>query len=217
MLTHSRLTFIREIIITHPGPNNRVYNKRLGLYKCECGNIIECNQRMVDTGFKKSCGCLISKHHNRTTHGLGNDHPLYSVWCNMKSRCYNPKNEKFQRYGGRGVKVCDEWLHDFAAFYKWAIGMGWKEGLQIDKDIKGNGLLYSPENCIITNNKTNANKRRHTRLVTRNGTTKSIMQWCEHYGLNQSTFYSRINTGWSFENALTTPKRPDNRKYLLKT
>ena len=146
-------------------------------------------------------------------HGLS-DHPLNWIWTGMKGRCYNPNNHKYPKYGGRGVRVCDEWLNDFMAFYNWCIANGWKRGLQIDKDIKGDGLLYSPETCIITTNKENCNKRSHTVLVERSGETKSIMQWCEHYGINQSTFYSRIKTGWDFERALTTPTNPRKRNKI---
>jgi len=134
----------------------------------------------------------------------------------MRSRCYNKKNEKYYRYGGRGVVVCDEWKNDFKSFYDWAIRNGWEPGMQIDKDIKGDGLLYSPDSCIIVTNKENCNKRSHTVLVERSGEIKSIMQWCEYYGINSHTFYSRIRTGWSFEKTLTTPKQNSTRKYLNK-
>jgi len=140
-------------------------------------------------------------------------HPLYTVWMGMKSRCYNQNNPKYYRYGGRGVQVCDEWKNDCKAFCDWCLSNGWKQGLQIDKDIKGNGLLYSPDTCIFVSNKENCNMRNHTKLVTRNGETKSIMQWCEQYGLNQSTLYSRLNTGWNFELALTTPKQNTTLKF----
>lgn len=148
-------------------------------------------------------------------HGL-TSHRLYESWCRMKARCYNPKNPKYYTYGGRGVKVCDEWLNDFKSYYDWCIKNGWVDGMQVDKDIIGDGLLYSPTTCLIVTNKQNCNKRSHTRLVTRNGVTKSIMQWCEEYELNQSTFYSRINTGWGFEKALTTPKQLTTKKYINK-
>lgn len=134
----------------------------------------------------------------------------------MKSRCYNVNNPKYSLYGGKGVTVCIEWLNDFKAYYDWCIDNGWEDGMQVDKDIKGTGFLYSPETCIIVTNKENCNKRSHTRLVTRNGETKSIMQWCEYYGLNQSTFYSRLKTGWDFEKALTTPKQSTTKKYIYK-
>lgn len=195
---NSRLTFIREV------------GKSKAIYLCTCGKEVEYLINAVNKGWKTGCGC------RRKRHGLSS-HKLYESWCRMRERCYNPHNPKYYRYGGRGVVVCDEWRKDFKVYYDWCMTNGWKPGLQIDKDIKGNGLLYSPEMCIIVTNKENCNKRSHTKLITRKGETKSIMQWCEFYGLNQSTLYSRLNTGWSFEMALITPKqnttkRINNRK-----
>ena len=150
------------------------------------------------------------------SHGL-RGHPLYNIWCNMKSRCYNKNNPKYINYGARGVVVCNEWRRDFKKYYDWAVSNGWQNGLQIDKDIRGTGFLYSPDTCIVVTNKENCNKRTHTVLITRNNETKSIMQWCELLGLNRHTFYSRLNTGWSFEKALTTPKQNSRKKIIDKS
>lgn len=141
-------------------------------------------------------------------------HPLYHSWCRMKARCYNPNNPRYDRYGGRGVSVCDEWLNDFKSYYDWCIENGWEEGLQVDKDIKGDGLLYSPQTCLIVTNKQNCNKRSSTVLIERDGVTKSIVEWCEYFQINKSTLYSRLKTGWSFEKAVSTPKLNTTKKYI---
>ena len=65
---------------------------------------------------------------NHTTHGLTNT-KLYGVWSTMKSRCYNKNREKYKDYGGRGIRICDEWLNDFSVFYEWAIKSGYKNPL----------------------------------------------------------------------------------------
>ena len=75
----------------------------------------------------------------------------YSRWKAIKQRCYNPKNKSYKSYGARGVKLCDEWL-DFKGFYKWYKENEYQiegEYMAIDKDILGDGMLYSPETCLI--------------------------------------------------------------------
>ena len=109
------------------------------------------------SGHTQSCGCLerelrikrLKESPLGTTHGE-TDSRLYHVWWNMKQRCYNPKRNDYKNYGGRGIKICDEWLHDFAAFRKWALQSGYDENAPygactIDRiDVNGN---YEPSNC----------------------------------------------------------------------
>ena len=63
----------------------------------------------------------------------------------MKTRCTNPKCDSWERYGGRGISVCKEWMNDFGAFRDWALANGYKAGLSIDR--KENDGDYCPENC----------------------------------------------------------------------
>lgn len=71
--------------------------------------------------------------------------PQYRAWENMISRCYYPSSKRYGAYGGRGVRVCDEWLN-FQNFASW-FDLNWKEGCDLDKDILGDGMLYSPAFC----------------------------------------------------------------------
>ena len=70
---------------------------------------------------------------------------LYAVWSCMKQRCNNPKNKRWNRYGGRGIKICEEWENSFDSFREWALSNGYKEGLTIDR-INNDGN-YEPDNC----------------------------------------------------------------------
>lgn len=129
----------------------------------------------------------------------------------MRRRCCNPKDDGYKNYGGRGIKVCDEWLNDYSAFRTWAYNNGYDETLPkgectIDRvDVNGD---YCPDNCRWANKETQANNTRRNRKVTLNGETKSIRQWIRILGIGKSTVYYRIKEmGYTPEQALTTKKR----------
>ena len=108
----------------------------------------------LNLGKSKGCGCLGNY---KTTHNLSN-HTLYYVWSSMKSRCYNKNNVRYFDWGGRGIKISNEWIDDFKKFYDWSIANGYSKGLQIDR-IDNNGN-YSSKNCRWVTAKVNCNNRR---------------------------------------------------------
>lgn len=129
--------------------------------QCECGNLTTARGINLTSGHTKSCGCIAKEYHanqhSRRTHGLKGTR-LYNAWCNMKSRCYNPKNENYYLYGERGIGVCDEWKNNFEAFAKWSFENGYKENLTIDRIDNYKG--YSPDNCRWTTAKVQVQNRR---------------------------------------------------------
>ena len=96
----------------------------------------------------------------------GKVHPIYNIWYNMMERCYNPKCDSHFKYGAIGVSVCIEW-HDYQIFAKWA-EIHYLPGHDLDKDIKGNGMLYSPDTCSFVTRQANNEK-----AVSRTYTLKS--------------------------------------------
>lgn len=110
---------------------------------------------------------------------------LRKAYWSMMGRCYCPKDIGYNLYGGRGVVVCEEWKGKINVFCKWAIDNGWEIGLQLDKDKKGDGLLYSPDTCSFLTQTANMLYRRNTRRFIYNGEELTIRQISEKYGISQ--------------------------------
>ena len=94
-----------------------------------------------------------------TTHGLS-DLPEYSHWCSMKQRCHNPNNPKYPDYGARGIVVCEQWRHDFPAFYE---HIGPKPSSEHSVDRIDNDKPYEPGNVRWATPTEQANNRRQAR------------------------------------------------------
>lgn len=134
-----------------------------------------------DLGRKKKGGF-------KPTHGYSRTR-LYRTWTGMRGRCHRETSSDFPLYGGRGIRVYEEWRKDFQPFKEWALKSGYEDGLQIDR-IDTNGD-YSPENCRWVTNKENSNNRRTNLLITIDGETKNLTQWSEEYGIKKETLWRR--------------------------
>ena len=111
----------------------------------------------------------------------------YDIWQNMKGRCYNPHNPRYDRYGGRGITVCDEWKEDFNAFYEWSVQNGYSDDLTIDRIDNDKG--YSPDNCRWATQEEQARNRESNIKITIGNATKTLKEWCEIFELD----YRKIN------------------------
>lgn len=168
--------------------------------KCDCGTVKEVRTTCLTKGLAKSCGCLRREkgiEHGRqmfTKHGWYGTR-VYHIWRSVKDRCTNPNLKQYPLYGGRGIKMCDEWANDPNAFCEWAMANGYADNLTIDRiDVNGN---YEPSNCRwITIEEQQVNKR-NNRLLTYNGKTQCVAEWARELKIDQFLIYNRIYAGWT--------------------
>ena len=179
------------------------------LCKCDCGNESVVKGTSLRYGSTKSCGCgsLEQAKLNRLAHTqsghLMSRTPIYCTWKNMKRRCYSERNKRYANYGGRGIRVCDEWKNDFFAFYEWAIKNGYDDSLTIDRiDVDGD---YSPSNCRWATRKEQANNTTRNHYIAYRGETHTAKQWSEKLGVPYQTLLYRTNKGWPMERIEATP------------
>ncbi len=176
--------------------------KRTVLCVCICGTKKIIDVYSVLKGDTRSCGCLHrerSKEAN-TRHGSCQT-PEYAVWRNMLSRCRNPKNIRFDRYGGRGIKVCSEWEASFEAFLSY---VGHKPGPRYSLDRIDNDRNYEPGNVRWATSREQSRNRRGNRLLDHGGICMTIAEWGEKLGVSPSVISSRLYRGWTTERALST-------------
>ena len=136
----------------------RAENSKAGMpryiVRCDCGNEKIVSYSNLAQGRSRSCGCLKKEIYSSRTGGASYNYKhggklhserLYRIWKGMKQRCLNPNTRFYSAYGGRGITVCGEWLHDYPAFRDWAMNNGYSDDLTIDRI--NNDAGYSPDNC----------------------------------------------------------------------
>lgn len=170
--------------------------------RCSCGVA----RTMADVNKNKSCGCLRRRMLRdglvRKTHGM-NGTPTWLSWSQLRFRCINKKCKAYKHYGGRGITVCDRWMHSFENFLA---DMGeMPEGHSIERiDVNGN---YEPSNCKWIPRKEQMRNTRKTVWVTALGRQQTASEWARHVGLTVSNFLLRLENGWTPDDAVTVPPR----------
>ena len=192
------LRFGHLVVTRYAGIRNR---NRSWECLCDCGNNTIVLGTNLRRGTTQSCGCLrkivATKHGMRYT-------AEYRIWKHMRGRCLCPTDASFDRYGERGISICQQWIDSFDSFYS---DMGPRPSPKHSIDRIDNSLGYTPENCRWATSTIQANNRRSNHLVTYNGKTHTITEWAQIVGIKQPTLRKRLRNGWSIERALTTPLR----------
>ena len=155
-------------------------------------------------------------HHNgNPKHGLSKTR-LHRIWHSMYCRCYYKTTNQYKNYGGKGIKVCEEWKHieGFINFYNWAINNGYSEELTLDRI--DNSKDYCPNNCRWATPKFQSNHKTNNVLYTFNNKTQTAKQWCDEYGILQTTLNDRLKRGWTLDQALTISTKGNNQKVFNK-
>lgn len=166
--------------------------------RCDCGKETTVTGYALRQGTTVSCGC------KKITHHLANKERLYNTWKCMRQRCFNPNNPSYPHYGGKGVKICDEWM-DYAGFRKWALENGYSDDLSIDRiNVDGD---YCPENCRWADDKVQMNNQSRNRIILHEGKSYTMAQLAEKLGLSYSALQHRIERGWSIERITNQKQR----------
>lgn len=195
-----RLTVISRAENTKSG-------KARWLCRCDCGEETTVLSSNLIRGLTLSCKCLNNEMASQrfTRHGMSN-HRLYKIWSGMVKRCYNQRCKSYPAYGGRGIKVCEDWRYSFESFAQWAITNGYEDSLSIDREnVNGD---YAPDNCQWATKTVQANNTRANHTLTYDGETHTLAEWGRITGISQYTILKRVRTlGWTVEEALTTATR----------
>jgi len=127
--------------------------------------------------------------------------PEHKAWENMRNRCNAKNSPRYKDWGGRGITICEEWDNK-DGFINFLNDMGEKPSPNHTLDRIDNNKGYSKENCRWATTKEQAKNRRSNRILTANGYTFTMVEWCERLDINKVTLSSRLRRGWSVDEAI---------------
>lgn len=201
MVDLSGKRFGRLVVINYNG-------KYKWLCLCDCTNYSLGSSSSLNSGDKKSCGCLQKellsdrsiKHNMRHT-------TEYEIWAGMKKRCYNPKCKRYTGYGGRGIKVCDRWLDKARGFQNFLEDMGMRpEGKSLDRFPNNDGD-YSKENCRWATNEEQARNKRTNVWIEYEGLNMILNDWAIKFNKSSKEISRYMKTGHPFEWCIANIKK----------
>lgn len=191
--------FAKLTVIKYDGVTSN--NQSMWICKCDCGNTSKVMYGNLKNGSTKSCGCL--RKEKKVKNNQEEYYRIFNIFYGIKGRCYNPNNPAYKNYGGRGIRICDEWLqkngNGLRNFYKWAINNGYNKNLTIDRiDVNGN---YEPSNCRWATPKEQSNNKRNNHIINYKGKKYTLSQLSNYLNIKITTLKWRLEHGWK-ENEL---------------
>ncbi len=181
--------------LPHGGKNPR--QRTHCMIRCLCGNEedILCSNLHDERIFCNRC---------RVKHDRDSK-LLYHRWRGLLNRCYDPRNDHFHLYGGRGIAVCEEWRNNFFAFREWALANGYQRHLQIDR--RDNNKGYCPDNCRWVTRSENGQNKRNNVWIAAFGETQCLADWAKDHRcvVARKVLMYRLKHGWDSEKAITKP------------
>lgn len=195
------------------GPAEPAGNMRRWRCVCDCGAEKTARENNLVDGGTRSCGCLRNERvaDALRTHGYASGpkkRTEYKTWLAMVRRCHVPADSNFNKYGGRGIAVCDRWRHGEegkSGFQCFIEDMGDKPASRHSIERMDNEVDYTPDNCTWATSTRQVRNRRNTRRINWKGRDIPLATACELAGLPYKTVIGRICRGWSEERALSTP------------
>jgi hypothetical protein len=178
---------------------------------CDCGASSVATRYNLLNGNTTSCGCFYAENMRaglRRTHGeaQGDGTSEFIIWSGIIQRCESPTAQAYARYGGRGIRVCEEWRGP-DGFARFVADVGRRPSPDHSIDRIDNDGNYEPGNVRWATRQEQAENRRSSRKLTHAGETLTITEWARRTGLSQSGIARRLDAGWTVERALTQPSR----------
>lgn len=187
--TYGKLTVLKLEEKRKSGKRYRYYWECL----CECGGKHKVRTDGLTSGNVLSCGCLKREQDKKNltanhSHRLSGSR-LWHTYYGILSRCYDKRDKSYERYGGRGIKVCKEWRDSFESFVSWSMSSGYNDKLTIDR-INNNGN-YEPKNCKWSDDKEQARNRRSNSMIKLNGELMTLVELSEKMNIPYGTASTR--------------------------
>ena len=178
---------LEVISVEVSGPSN-VHRRLFCICRClKCNNVRKVYKSSLLSGSSQSCGCSLGRKHGASSKG-SRLYSTYVSWESMKQRCLNPNNSSYHRYGGRGITICASWIGSFENFLA---DMGERPpGTSLDR--KDNDDGYFSYNCRWASLNQQANNKRTSVRLTKDGETHTVTEWAEHLGIPRSTIQKRM-------------------------